>query len=538
MTRLHLTFIYLLFATTFTAQNEITHRLLLTGDLPTAITIENTTACQLTDGGLLIGVGSAVIRTNSEDSVLWSYQIEVNDATGLHSPLILKTLELSNGELLAFGQIRIPGTSNDWFTLFYFDNAGTLLDRKIIGDSGCSFGSLEDSRSQIIESSSGTLVIIGSCSDFNEFIQTTLSGDVSSSTQSSVEILAGLYGGEAQDIIEHSSGGFYTCGHTSWAVRNYVTRYDQNGNVLWQKRYQFDTTDYEFASIIELPDQSVLIGSKVIDGVLGANEKTGVALTKLDTAGNVIWSKIYEEYVDGGMIIRNLALINDSTVIGSYGGDNGWDMQYVITDTDGNLIDMREEGYDISNSIGLFGLIPNQIGGITTVADAVSYVFSEPDTVALTISRQGSNLPGSCFAVSSLITPYLDYMPTIDTSLLISSSAIDTLVRNVTLTNLNWSTDDICELTTGTLEDLKSLSLKVYPNPTSGNCYVEISDRMELGPYNFELTTLSGQKVDANIDFLNENSVVLNLSKLVDGFYILRYHNKDFSGSMKILKQK
>ncbi|MBN4071441.1 T9SS type A sorting domain-containing protein [Crocinitomix catalasitica] len=68
------------------------------------------------------------------------------------------------------------------------------------------------------------------------------------------------------------------------------------------------------------------------------------------------------------------------------------------------------------------------------------------------------------------------------------------------------------------LEDLMSANFKLYPNPTSGEIFLDIGIEEEINL--IELRSASGQLIDMSYEFTDEG-IKLNISAVSNGIYFL-----------------
>jgi hypothetical protein len=158
-------------------------------------------------------------------------------------------------------------------------------------------------------------------------------------------------------VIELNTREFLTCGNTWGFMINYNAAYavktTSTGNVIWKKQYDFSIGGFDsFTDLVQLPDSNYLLTGTTTNTVTNDYD---VFLTKLDTAGNIIWFKQYA-HVDYDQSTE-LKLTPDGKVIivgktASSGTYN--DVLLIKTDLNGNLIWRKRFGntYDeIYNSI-------------------------------------------------------------------------------------------------------------------------------------------------------------------------------------------
>ena len=86
-----------------------------------------------------------------------------------------------------------------------------------------------------------------------------------------------VFSGSVKEIIQQASSSA-------------LYKTDQNGNLIWFKYYQYYPTVNGIRSIIQIPDGNYLLTGYVADSAWTMNTSF---LMKVDTSGNIIWSKIF-----------------------------------------------------------------------------------------------------------------------------------------------------------------------------------------------------------------------------------------------------
>jgi hypothetical protein len=103
----------------------------------------------------------------------------------------------------------------------------------------------------------------------------------------------------ADAIARTQDGNTLVCGTYPWQYNpnyvesGYLFKCDDDGNVLWAKRYDSANLNsyINYYKILELHDGTILLGGTLEDRVTGNDN---VLLTRTDANGNIIWSKIYK----------------------------------------------------------------------------------------------------------------------------------------------------------------------------------------------------------------------------------------------------
>jgi hypothetical protein len=139
-------------------------------------------------------------------------------------------------------------------------------------------------------------------------------------------------------IIKTSDNKYVACGRISYgtAYYGYIMKLDSNGNMIWQKHIPANRIRI-YRSLIETNEGNYIAGGWASDI---AYKSDGV-ITKVDTSGNIIWDKRYSSYnqsMTDGLYIDK---INQSYLIGgnTYDSTSGkWGIGFKRLDSDGNVL--------------------------------------------------------------------------------------------------------------------------------------------------------------------------------------------------------
>ena len=207
----------------------------------------------------------------------------------------------------------------------------------------------------------------------------------------------------------------------------WVTRVDNSGNVIWQKKYG-GTYNEEGKSIAALPDGYILAGITTSDdGDIGRtyHGTTGIVnyaydiwVAKLNTGGSIVWKKCYGSYgaenvrdikptADGGFIVAGTTTSTGGDVTSSHGGIEIW---IVKLDATGNIQWQKSLGGSSNEDIHDIELLPDGgyiITGQTTSSDGDVTGYHVTDTALVTtdawvtrLSATGDLLWQKCFGGS------------------------------------------------------------------------------------------------------------------------------------------
>ena len=138
----------------------------------------------------------------------------------------------------------------------------------------------------------------------------------------------------------------------------WISKLNSSGNIIWQKSFGGSNSDYA-KSIQQTSDGGYVVAglSYSNDGdVTGNHGGSDYWVIKLDSTGNIIWSKSYggsndetlksiQQTTDGGYIIAGYSFSNNGDVTGNHGISDYW---IVKIDLVGNIIWQKSIG--VSNS--------------------------------------------------------------------------------------------------------------------------------------------------------------------------------------------
>lgn len=182
-------------------------------------------------------------------------------------------------------------------------------------------------------------------------------------------------GDYGNSVIQSSDEGYYIAGGkvtsngNSFTGEAIIKRTDKYGNELWTINYStFGSIDLEFKSIEKTSDNNLIVTGSVVYPFSG--NYTNVYLSKIDTLGNVIWSKNYgglyrqsayqvKETTDGGFVIGGFNEVNGGA-ISSFNiiktnslGDTIWTKNYPngMQQYGKSITQTSDNGYAIAGSI-------------------------------------------------------------------------------------------------------------------------------------------------------------------------------------------
>ncbi len=191
-------------------------------------------------------------------------------------------------------------------------------------------------------------------------------------------------GGGAYSVQQTSDGGYIVAGSSGDAGDVYVLKLDPNGNVEWEKNYGGSHTE-----VAESVQQTSDGGYVVAGYTMTDSGYYDVLVLKLDSNGNVEWSKTYGgSYVDGAHSVQQTSdggyIIAGDTA--SFG--NGEQVYILKLDRNGNVAWEKTYGESSSGESGQS--IQQTSDGGYIVAGGVEYDSGYTDVWILKLDSNGN----------------------------------------------------------------------------------------------------------------------------------------------------
>ncbi len=304
-----------------------------------------------------------------------------------------------------------------------------------------------------------------------------------------------------------------------------VTKFDSTGNELWQQTYEFENSEtIRLANIEKTPD-----GGYIICG--GTNEHwdseqgelSDAFVMRIDNIGNLVWSRTYggtrKDYLldvlattNGGFVLSGITLSNDGDVSGYHtipdlpeGIVSTWeDMWIVKIDDEGNIewqSCIGGYGTDIPVSIDetvsggyiITGYVQNALGGDWS---NIMGFHGNVDIVLVNISNLGL-IEGAQFFGGSDSDVAIDFVQSNDSDFLLAgiTSSIDGDIEfplgeyDIFLMKFSYATS---------IKENISVSISVFPNPTSDHVTINYGDFVGLNGYTLSIFNPMGQLVHSS----------------------------------------
>jgi len=259
---------------------------------------------------------------------------------GEHDDCIYDVIETSDSEYVAVGSTRSFGAGNSDVYLIKLNTNGDTMWTKTYG------GPLDDVGRSVQETSDGGFIIAGWTESFATdgsniyLIKTDINGDTTWTNTS-----GGTLYDYGYSVQETSDNGFILAGRiSSFSVGGsdvFLTKTDSLGNTLWSKIY--GSTGWDAGcSIRKTSDGGFVIAGRTTSNGPGWD----VYIIRIDTNGDSLWTKTYggtnwdvgyelQETFDGGYIITGCT--------DSYGA-GGFDIYLAKIDSLGNMVWSRTQG--------------------------------------------------------------------------------------------------------------------------------------------------------------------------------------------------
>ena len=303
-------------------------------------------------------------------------------------------------------------------------------------------GSDDDEANDIINTSDGGFMVIGSSKSNDGLIQKQINSEsdiilMKFDSDKSIEWVKN-YGGSRDDrgqsVVEVSGIGYallgYSMSNDGDASRNegfhdnWVILIDSIGNIIWEKSYGFSGHDHAY-NIIKTKDGNLFFNGFLdvtASRGLGSTEKVEKSIKhgvgefwchKIDLDGNILWRKYFGgtnndrsydsiETADGDFIIVGSSESSDNDISSPKGS---YDIWVIKLSSNGDFLWERSYGgskYETANSIIQSSDKKIHILGSTLSDDKdISFQMGSSDVYLLTIDSDGNLLSGQTFGGSN-----------------------------------------------------------------------------------------------------------------------------------------
>ena len=138
----------------------------------------------------------------------------------------------------------------------------------------------------------------------------------------STNLPANVYGDEIRSMIQDSAGNIYVTGKhygDEYGTSNYsnadilTLKYDNNGNLIWQNRYEYGVNNADIGNIIRLKNGQIYVGGQ--SQRLGVGTDYDYTIVKIDSATGVTTGVYrYDGIANGDDALSSLYIFNNGNV--------------------------------------------------------------------------------------------------------------------------------------------------------------------------------------------------------------------------------
>jgi len=293
----------------------------------------------------------------------------------------------------------------------------------------------------------------------------------------------------------------------------YLLKLDLNGNTLWGKTFGGWKNDIGW-DVVTYSNGYFLAGLSESNSA-GEND---LCIIKVDTQGNLIWSKLYGGVSNDGAY--SISKTNDGAlfVVGETEsfGNGEEDICAMKIDTNGNIMWAKTyggEGEDGSQ----YGQ-PTADGGFIISGYTESFGAGDWDFYIIKTDENGD--AGGCFETDIILTPNTQNMTAHSAQTITSNASFVMYYAN---SGVSYGGDLLqCQFTAIENVDDNS-SIKIYPNPATDFITVNTSYLPKNKDLKFQLKNLLGQTISSGK--LNPTNSAqpeqIKVSTLNNGFYFL-----------------
>ncbi|HNW98861.1 MAG TPA: SBBP repeat-containing protein [Bacteroidales bacterium] len=390
---------------------------------------------------------------------------------------------------------------------------------------------------------------------------------------------------EATSVTTDNSGNIYITGnfrsssiifgtdtldYTSISGSMFVVKYKPDGNIIWAKRFGGSSQDKAY-SITADANGNIFFGGTYKSPYISFDSDTihnnsnngysDIFLTKLDTAGNVLWAKSAGNYSDervkaittdisgniyvSGIFFSSTFNLGTTTLVNSFldradvfttkfntsgqvlwakcaGGNNDDQLSAIATDASENvIISMTYNSPSIKFGTFTFNNAGLYDGALAKYDKDGNFIWAK---------GIGGNIDDGAFAVA------VNSLENIFTAGYYQSSVVVFDSLFITSPDTNYSTVYVAKLeaeTTGEKNIEKQEFINVYPNPCNGIFTVEstyIDNNSVLSVYN-----IFGDRIFFKVN--PSISEQVDISGYSRGIYLVKLETKNFFTVIKMIKE-
>jgi hypothetical protein len=306
-----------------------------------------------------------------------------------------------------------------------------------------------------------------------------------------------------------------------------LVKLDLNGNLKWAKDYDFGKFEYPY-KLLRDANGYVVVGFKCQNGNCSHPDSIdNILIFKTDTAGNILWSKLYSSNIPGWLRkyrAYNIAFDYDGNYLVSgfvrATSTSSYPIVLKINRNDGNLIWARYWDTPPSNTNSDRG------AGVISIGQGKFYLLTfigsgvDASGGFAIIREDTARADGGC--TKSLSMSVSSQSPTVSTLSVTISSATYT-VNNLSLSPYNPTINQTlsCQITPiSNYEYIKSCDYEIKPQRN----YIEINLKRKKNVYIYNVLG----KVVYRDEFEGRRRI-----KLKDGIYVIKLDNEKFKVVVK-----
>ncbi|PZF71010.1 T9SS type A sorting domain-containing protein [Taibaiella soli] len=448
-----------------------------------------------------------VVKLDSLGNKIWSAT-----AGGDSADAFVKIKQTSDGGYIAVGSTRSVIGANikrghDDFWIVKFSRNGSILWQKTYGTADFDFAW------DVAETKNGYFV---------------------------VGFAGGQNSGTVDGDLTNSKGG--PC--DAWIIK-----LDTSGNLLWEKTYGSSGADNYFV-IQQTPDSNFILAGKVgamnSDVTAPVNGHDAIFLQKMDTAGNILWTKNYGGSVfqipqlifqdpDGGYLLGAKTTSDDLDVSSNYGG---YDMWAIRTNDTGKIL--WQKTYGGTKDDDFDAIVKSKEGGYMFFGsansddfDAVGNHGAYTDALVIKVNDTGAIAWHQMYG-GSLGDGAGDAYQLSDSSYIFAGGTnshngdvVSTLPNGGT-----WIVKLKKDVNTGVANLNKESGLRVYPTITQD--IITVDAAYDISKASVQLFDLSGKKIA--VPFTKSNrQFVLQTGSLASGMYFVNVRTGREERTFKIV---
>lgn len=509
----------------------------------------NSEAITTHDGGLIFiqiatdtlastGNGFSVIKTDANGAVQWSSYIYWNTPISTTGEAPEDIVELSDGSFVILGHYH----SGSSLHLIHIDGVGSLISVKQI----VKMNAPPTGYSMILDADS-SLLISGYNAAFASgmFLKTTLQGNVVWAKRFKPALTVGTAINTAcsfSSIHKTSDGGILISGDaldtlgTGCSKHIQVVKLDSLGNIIWSK-----TIIGSGCGGTLLPGTSFQTSNGdfiVLGQYFYTNNNFGYQpILKMNISGDILWYKGFKN-----IAITGVTEINGNYLLGSSFFDPVWGKRTGISmiDSSGNPIsDLTFQGNNYNSLLlddSSYRYDSNISMKLNQNSNAIFYINHKQQSTGKyfpEILKTDNLFQSDCFTYeSSIEDTILAFI--VDTSYLEIPLTFTTsdISNNFGSQPMNIYASSSCLPTSNNFIEATELPVLIYPNPNPGTFTISVQE--VINKATIEITNLLGEKIFTD-ELINVKSKEIFSEKFIQGIYLIKIVEEDKCYSSKII---